>query len=53
MVTGDNTQYYSFVTGNLIRKFGAANWQVLSTARTAQRLPSWGFTGLTARKARR
>lgn len=45
-VAGDNTQYYSFVTGNLIRKFGAANWQALSTARTAQRLPSWGFTGL-------
>jgi hypothetical protein len=45
-VAGDNTQYYSFVTGNLIRKFGAANWQALSTARTAERLPSWGFTGL-------
>jgi len=45
-VAGDNTQYYSFVTGNLIRKFGSANWQALSTARTAQRLPSWGFTGL-------
>jgi hypothetical protein len=45
-VAGDNTQYYSFVTGNLMRKFGAANWQALSTARTAERLPSWGFTGL-------
>ena len=45
-VAGDATQYYSFVTGNLIRKFGAANWQALSTARTAERLPGWGFTGL-------
>ncbi len=44
-VAGDSTQYYSFVTGNLIRKFGAS-WQALSRARTAQRLPSWGFTGL-------
>src|ERR1039458_3368238 len=40
-VTVDNTRYYSFVTGNLIRKSGAANWQVLSTARTAQPRPRY------------
>ncbi len=43
---GDNTYYYAFITGNLIRKFGAANYVALSTARSAARLPSWGFTGL-------
>ena len=43
---GDNTYYYAFITSNLIRKLGAANWQALSTARSAARLPSWGFTGL-------
>jgi hypothetical protein len=43
---GDNTYYYAFITSNLIRKFGAANWVTLSTARSAERLPSWGFTGL-------
>jgi hypothetical protein len=42
---GDNTWYFSFITANLIAKFGA-NWQQLSTARSAARLPSWGFTGL-------
>jgi hypothetical protein len=42
----DNTYYYAFITSNLIRKFGAANYQALSTARSAARLPSWGFTGL-------
>ena len=42
---GDNTSYFSFVTANLIAKFGA-NWRSLSTARSAARLPRWGFTGL-------
>ena len=42
---GDNTSYFSFITANLIAKFGA-NWRQLSTARSAARLPSWGFTGL-------
>jgi len=42
---GDNTWYFSFITANLIAKFGAS-WQQLSTARSAARLPSWGFTGL-------
>ncbi|MGA3024559.1 MAG: hypothetical protein ABSF98_07310 [Bryobacteraceae bacterium] len=42
---GDNTYYFAFITANLISKFGA-NWQDLSTARSAVRLPSWGFTGL-------
>ena len=43
---GDNTYYYAFITSNLIRKFGAENYVALSTARSAARLPSWGFTGL-------
>jgi hypothetical protein len=42
---GDNTHYFSFITANLFSKFGA-NWRALSTARSAARLPSWGFTGL-------
>jgi len=42
---GDGASYFSFITSNLITKFGA-NWRDLSTARSAARLPSWGFTGL-------
>jgi hypothetical protein len=42
---GDNTNYFAFITANLIAKFGA-DWQNLSTARTAARLPSWGFSGM-------
>jgi len=42
---GDGTWYFSYITANLIAKFGS-NWKQLSTARSAARLPSWGFTGL-------
>jgi len=42
---GDQTSYFAFITANLITKFGT-DWQNLSTARSAARLPSWGFSGL-------
>jgi hypothetical protein len=40
-----NPSYYSFPTANLIRKYGA-DWAQSETDRTAQRVQSWGFTGL-------
>ena len=40
-----NPSYYSHPTANLQRKYGTA-WAQLETERTAQRVQSWGFTGL-------
>jgi hypothetical protein len=40
-----NPSYYSHPTANLLRKYGA-NYARLETERTAQRVQSWGFTGL-------
>ena len=40
-----NPSYYSFPTANLIRKY-ASDWAQNETDRTAQRLQSWGFTGV-------
>jgi hypothetical protein len=40
-----NPSYYSHPTANLLRKYGT-NYAQLETERTAQRVQSWGFTGL-------
>jgi hypothetical protein len=40
-----NPSYYSFPTANLVRKYGT-DWTQSETDRTAQRVQSWGFTGL-------
>ena len=40
-----NPTYYSFPTANLVRKY-STNWVQSETDRTAQRLQSWGFTGI-------
>ncbi len=37
--------YLAFRTCNLIRKFGAADWQQKETQLTIQRLKVWGFSG--------
>ena len=40
-----STDYYAFIAANLITKYGA-QWQQMAIARTAQRIASWGFSGL-------
>ena len=40
-----STDYYAFIAANLITKYGS-QWQQMAIARTAQRIASWGFSGL-------
>ena len=45
-VWGDSgTDYYAFITVNLQRKYGS-QWRQQALERTAQRIASWGFSGL-------
>jgi hypothetical protein len=42
---GGSTDYFAFITANLVRKYGS-DWERRATDRTNARIQSWGFSGL-------
>ncbi len=42
---GTTTDYFAFITANLVRKYGSS-WKQQAVDRTNARLLSWGFSGL-------
>ncbi len=42
---GGSTDYFAFITANLVRKYGSS-WKQQAVDRTNARIRSWGFSGL-------